>query len=253
MRATLEAASPWAFGWEGLVAIGTLALALVTAGLAISTHSLARKTAEEVDHSKRQVEAINEQAAIAQDALAASREQVEVSQRTLEAEMRPVLVDVTRGEGSAFERVIYPGYDGSAGSGQLTATAHDQHVLISVPVRNVGPGLGLMLGATLQTRLEIGQPPCVFRPSAIPPGEAGRVSFRATPGSAAFAPLKALIEGQEDFSVEVLYTDVAGRQATISRLDVVLADASPLRWRVRQVHFQSPDAREPFAATAPGV
>jgi hypothetical protein len=47
------ATSPWSFGWDALVAIGTLALAFMTAALALSTRRLARETAEEVQGQTR--------------------------------------------------------------------------------------------------------------------------------------------------------------------------------------------------------
>ncbi|MDP9227405.1 MAG: hypothetical protein M3P18_26875 [Actinomycetota bacterium] len=45
----------WAFGWDALVAIGTLALAGVTYVLARATRRLARETAEEVRGQTRPV------------------------------------------------------------------------------------------------------------------------------------------------------------------------------------------------------
>jgi hypothetical protein len=43
------------FGWEALVAIGTIFLALVTAGLAWSTRRLAAATASEVEAQRRPI------------------------------------------------------------------------------------------------------------------------------------------------------------------------------------------------------
>jgi hypothetical protein len=45
----------WTFGWEALVALGTIGLAAVTAGLALSTRSVARATASELRASWRPV------------------------------------------------------------------------------------------------------------------------------------------------------------------------------------------------------
>jgi hypothetical protein len=53
MNATNDFA--WAFGWEALVAIGTLALAVFTAWLALSTRSLARETSRELRATWRPV------------------------------------------------------------------------------------------------------------------------------------------------------------------------------------------------------
>jgi len=50
-----EAASAWAFGWEALVAIGTISLALVTYGLARATRRLAEETATELQAQFRPI------------------------------------------------------------------------------------------------------------------------------------------------------------------------------------------------------
>lgn len=55
------AAGAWAFGWEALVAIGTLALAAATAGLAWSARQETAKVAEEAAAVKDQVQLQREQ------------------------------------------------------------------------------------------------------------------------------------------------------------------------------------------------
>jgi hypothetical protein len=115
--------SPWEFDWEGLAAIGTLALAVSTVLLALSTRSLASKTAQEVEHSREQAEATNahvaesrrqvttsqEQARIAQVALDAAHEQTHLAQLTLSAEIRPVLIDVPFDLAERNDSVFYAG------------------------------------------------------------------------------------------------------------------------------------------------
>jgi hypothetical protein len=131
MAPSIIAADPsaWQFGWEALVAIGTLALATATWWLARKTGGLAETTAQEVEHSGKQVEAMKaqvaetqrqveasleqvratqEQARTAQEALAAAREQTRISQLTLDAQIRPVLIDVPL-DLATEEQMVYPG------------------------------------------------------------------------------------------------------------------------------------------------
>jgi hypothetical protein len=51
----MESVAPWEFGWDALVAIGTLALAIVTGWLAFSTRSLARESAADIKAQWRPV------------------------------------------------------------------------------------------------------------------------------------------------------------------------------------------------------
>jgi hypothetical protein len=252
-----EAPSPWEFGWDALVAIGTLLLAAVTAALAWSTRNLAAKTATEVEHSgrlveasQRQVAASQEQAGIAQEALAASLEQTRISQLTLNAQVKPVLVDVPV-ESDVAERIRYPQRGPITGrSGAAYVSADDDEVLISVAFRNAGVGLAMIRGVGLRFRAEISSPSVMISPTNVAAGERGRVSFRAIPGSAAFVPLVSAIKRAEDFSLEVGYTDLTGQQYALTRFDIYF-DAMAGAWFVRQVHFQEPGSELPFAGSAP--
>jgi len=55
MPALIQAAAPWAFGWDALVACGTIALALATVILGLITRGVAKATAEEVQSQSRPV------------------------------------------------------------------------------------------------------------------------------------------------------------------------------------------------------
>jgi hypothetical protein len=251
--------SPWEFGWEALVAIGTLALALATAGLAWSTRRLAARTTEEVElsgrlveESQRQAHATQRQAQVAHDALAAAREQTRISQLTLDAQVRPVLIDVPL-DLATEEQMVYPGRDepviGHRGAVQVSAS--DTEVLISLPWRNAGAGLAMIRGLAVRVGTELGPPPVMILPANLPPKEYGRASFRAAPGDAAFAPLREVIQQQQSLSVEVGYSDLAGQQYTLSRFDLYFRSRAHWNWEVRQVHFQDPGADEPFTGSAP--
>jgi hypothetical protein len=89
---SLAEPSSWEFGWEALVAIGTLGLAFATAALALSTRNLSSRTAEEVEHSgqlvkesQRQVRATRKQVRASQQQVAGIQKQVEASYEQVEA------------------------------------------------------------------------------------------------------------------------------------------------------------------------
>lgn len=174
-------ASPWGFGWEALVAIGTLLLAVATGGLAWSTRNLASKTAEEVEHSKGQVAAslaqvdvAQQQAATAQAALDASQEQARLAQLTLNAQIRPVLVDMPPkrlvGQGKV-EVILYPGRESQGTPGVLEAFVDNTGAMISVPMRNAGTGLAMIRGISLEVGEESPPAPVTIQPANVPPGE----------------------------------------------------------------------------------
>lgn len=262
---TAAANSAWAFGWEALVAIGTLGLAIATGALASSTRGLARKTAEEVEQSARQVEAslqqvevAQQQAEAAQQALQSAHAQARLAQLTLNAQIRPVLIDVP-GRPGVQETIRYPDTIRAPSGekvvhgdeGVVHVAASDAEVLISVPLRNAGNGLAMIRGLNLALHIEIGQPPVRIDPPNVPPTEHARVSFRAVVGDAAFSPLSQSIRDRRDFSIQVGYSDLAGEQYTVTRLDLYCNTSG--HWYVRQVHLEEPGSDVPFAGSAPAA
>jgi hypothetical protein len=243
-------------GWEALVAIGTLFLAGATFRLARSTRDLAEETTDEVQHSKRQVDAALEQVRVAQEqattaeaALESARRQTEIAQLTLNAQIKPVLVDVPPIP-TIPDQVGFPGKSPVQKSqGAVIVNASNHEVLISVPFRNAGAGLAIVQAVGIRSRTDIGTPGHLIRPTHLAPGEHGRVGFRAQPGSAAFRPLLDVIDDEQDFSVEMGYTDLAGQQYERSILDLYHVEG--LGWGIRQVHHQKPGADQPFAGSAP--
>lgn len=249
---------PWEVGWDALVAGGTIGLAIFTAWLAWTTRSLARQTSTEVEHtallaqaSQRQVESSQEHARIAQEALAAAREQTQISVLTLKAQIKPVLVDIPLEPGD--ETIHYPRRDPLKGGriGAVQVRSSPEELLISVPFLNAGVGLAMIRGVGLRHRASVADPPAVIRPTNVLSGGSGRVSFRATPHDACFAPLSEMVEREQDFSVEVGYSDLAGQGMTISRFDIYFRAEAWGQWEVRQVHLQAPGADMPFAGSAP--
>jgi hypothetical protein len=259
MNLTFAATSSWQFGWEALVAIGTLALALATVGLAWSTRNLASETAEEVSHSKQQVDAALEQVRVtqaqaktAQRALDAARDQTRISQLTLDAQIRPVLIDVPL-DLATEEQLFYPNREAPVrgNRGGVHALASDEEVMISMPFRNAGAGLAMVRGIGMRLTVATPTAPVMIQPANVPAGEYGRVSFRATPGEAAFAPLGQAIRARSNLSIEVAYSDLAGQQYTVTRFDVYFRARAHTNWEVRQLHLHEPGSDEPFAGSAP--
>ena len=78
---------------------------------------------------------------------------------------------------------------------------------------------------------DVVQPPVLITPVNVPAHEYGRVAFRATPNDMAYQPLWAAILARR-FTVEVDYVDLAGQQATVSRLLVHASDVHG-PWDVR--------------------
>ena len=214
-------------------------LAFATAGLALSTRSLARKTADEVKHSgrlveasQRQVYATLEQARTAQDALAAAaRAGTESLSSTLDRQVRPVLVEASIGP--VMEHVTFPeGFPPRGLSrGTVVVEARDGVILLSLPLRNAGTGLATIRGARLMLPEDVVQPPVLITPVNVPAHEYGRVAFSATPNDMAYQPLWAAILARRP-PVEVDYVDLAGQQATVSRLLVHASDVHG-PWDVR--------------------
>jgi hypothetical protein len=258
----VEHISPWQVGWDALVAGGTIGLAIFTAWLAWTTRSLARQTSSEVEHtallaqaSQHQVKSSQEQARIAQDALAAAREQTQISLLTLNAQIRPVLVDVPPEPPyrAGDDMIHYPRRDPVKGGriGAVQVRSSPEELLISVPFVNAGVGLAMIRGVGLRHRASVPDPPATIRPTNVLPRGFGRVSFRATPHDACFAPLCEMVERAQDFSIEVAYSDLAGRETTISRFDIYFRAEASGQWEVRQMHLQAPGADMPFAGSAP--
>jgi hypothetical protein len=252
------AASPWELGWNALVAIGTLALALATLTLAYSTRSLAKETAEEVGHSARQTEEAQhqvavsqEQARIAKESLTVAQDQTRIAELTLGAQIRPVLVDVPL-ELGVDEPIFYPDRDEPirGNPGAVHVSVGPEGTMVSVPLRNAGAGLAMIRGVGLRVGEAIPSPPVTIRPANVAPGERARVSFATSPDDPATNAISGAIAAGS-LSVEVGYSDLAGGQYTVSRLDVHFRSRAHWNWEVRQVHLQELGANEPFAGSAP--
>lgn len=182
--------SAWAFGWEALVALGTLGLAAATAYLALQT-----------------------------------RGEAKASRQALQTTIRPLIVDAPRGvflrdnetiyaDGPRRTQVDRAKIDAWASSGQ------EGRIAVSVPLHNVGSGVALIEDARLifdgdyrwtRTALQ----------TAVPPGQLTELSFGADIDVGDAAVWQATFESEvHEFSVEVAYTDLKGGQRTRTRVQV---------------------------------
>jgi hypothetical protein len=250
----MAAATAWSFGWEALVAVGTLLLAIATVLLAASTRRMAGETKEEVSHAARQVQATQEQARIANEALRVANDQMRIAQQTLGAQIRPVLIDVPP-DLSIEEPVFYGGVEdrlaGHHGSVHAGATANG--VTISLPFRNAGAGLAIIRAVGLRVGAPIPSPPVTIMPANVPVGEKGRINFALPLDHPVTRAVQDALRAHGSFSIDVAYTDLAGEQQTISRFDIYYNRQAAWNWQVRQVHHLEPGTDDPFAGSAPSV
>jgi hypothetical protein len=175
---------PWTFGWDALVAIGTLALAFVTLLLGIAALR-GNRTA---------------------------RQALGIAQAELQASMFPLIESVPL-EHSPHREATPPeliDYRTLGGGGPVVWRFRDVvdvngesgGVFFSVPIRNVGPGIARISG-TEPRALSVPDRDWtvgVANRGLIPPGEYGRLLFR-------------LYGLREEAFAEVFYSDTSGNQA----------------------------------------
>jgi hypothetical protein len=129
----LIAATGWDWGWDAMVAIGTLVLALMTGGLAIGTFLMAKRTKHEAEATKDMAEA--------------TKDMVEVARQTLSATTHPKLT-------VRSDRPILFGVDGH----------------IALTVHNLGSGPATITETTLTlagTTVPAAMVPEVIRPTEV--------------------------------------------------------------------------------------
>jgi hypothetical protein len=165
-----------------LVAAGTLALAGVTFLLVVVAVM---------------------QAALTRRTLAVTQQSVDVANKGLAARLRPVLVDVPLGTPGRYE--VGSAFD-LPGLIAVSADPQTRKQRISVPIRNVGPGLAVLATPhpTIFEREGVHYQGKASR-TVIPPAETAHLSFE--------------LDGKRGaFYVQVAYTDVAGEQMTRTQL-----------------------------------
>jgi hypothetical protein len=202
--------SPWEFGWDALVAIGTLSLGLFTALLALRTSNLASETKDLAAATERMANLTEQDVAIASNAIAAG--------------VRPVLIAAPR---NTFMHPEHRNYDVPVPGLNLVRGHPDRaivrvepvddvggRVFISVPFRNEGAGIAFVRTASVSFHFEQwqseGNDEANISSRQVPPHEFTRVSFLLPLGGN--APTIDDLRNAEAGSVwaDITYGDLAG-------------------------------------------
>lgn len=213
---------------DGLVAVGTILLAVGTLAVALVTWRTARATKLLASQTKSLV-------AATVDLSKVSAEEVEISRRALQAEVKPLIVDWP-----ADNRRVTFSLDGDGGR-------------VSVPACNAGAP-GLIQGVTMHwDEPGAAVTPTTYRGTAtvlaVMSGGETEAHFDFT----GQRPRLDRVHEHGKFWVEIAYTDAAGGQAEVTRLDLYRTSAlgtSP-EWRVWAVSFRRADETEPYAEARP--
>jgi hypothetical protein len=201
---------------EGLVAVGTIALACVTGGLAIGTYVTARLTRRlaqstenelgvlttQVEIARQEVEAITAQAE-------AARQEVEVSTQALQASHRPVVVAAPAGE--FVDRWVEYTFDKprqqSMDRGRIRLDARMDNLVM--PVWNIGTGLALITDGTLRVRTGQSEESWkMLSHAGIPPQQIVGLAFEPPTGQAARQMFGSDLGGE----LIIRYVDISGAQ-----------------------------------------
>jgi hypothetical protein len=155
--------------------------------------------------AERALEAAQHQAEISEKALEVARRQTENSEKALEAQTRPMLVAVTP-RLALTEHVFYPNLQVAVPKGSIHAQTNDEIAWLSVPVRNLGPGVALVepQRAIITDPSATSRFPAVegTRP-ALGKDDVGRMNFEFARGSAGFSVLHNRITDHDQIIVVV--------------------------------------------------
>jgi hypothetical protein len=218
-----QAVSPWTFGWDALVAIGTLALAVVT--VAVGTVALfANKVA---------------------------RDGLKISQAELQASTFPLIESVplqfqAQRQASPPDLVDYSSLEDGAPEPEwryrdvVDVNTQPGGVFLSVPIKNVGPGIA---------RITSPQPRALSVPDVV---WTDGVCTRALIPSGEYARLNFKFGGLRDEAyAEVFYSDNSG-EADITRVRLYIRsqrdlDPQETGYTVRGTAMYHSDDEIPFA------
>lgn len=236
------------FGWDSLVAIGTIGLAFATFVLALKTRALAKSGQQTADAAQDQADAAKRQSVAAEAALLAS--------------VASQLLDIPRHTMFQLPQNIIERMDYRSPIGQPAPSEIDLSIIsanesadaasLVVPVRNVGAGVALGRAAAVTVALEgaVGEPVVGGEPpSAIAVGDHGHVWFGGPDerlGEQATVighpeqreRLLHLLTLREDLIVEIAYADVSGRQETASSLYLTRSGELGRAYRVIRVELR---------------
>lgn len=218
----MAAASPWTFGWEALVAIGTIGLALVTGGLALAAFITARRTQTLTEKTEG---IASETQRLANE----TRELANLQRQAAQAAVKPTLMPARR--------------DALEAAGDRTR--------LGLHVKNVGSGLALLHVARM-LRMRGSERPDEYggtlSATVIPAGEEALAEFRFNGQEQRFTEFTA-----GSFWIEVTYTDAVGEQNEtavfhVERVAYLDNDLNVVRVELRR----APDD-EPYASSGYGA
>ena len=232
------------------VAVGTLALALVTWRLSVQTRDAVREAKKQEEISAKALAVASRHAEIAQAEVEVSSRQADLASQSVLAAVQPMLVSVPVDDQQP-ERVHLRS-DGfgtndwiSGHRGLVTFVREPQRWVGSAPLRNIGPGVAAIAAVAIQNGAE--SLPGVIETAVIATGEQTRFRFVLEHEHPDYPSLRdALFEGA-GVQLVVGYRDVAGQ---IFRTAATLGK-SPDGWLVRQIALYRGENPEPFTSSGP--
>ncbi len=236
--------------WTSPTVLATFGLAAMTAMLAWQTKRLATKTGQVAEDTRDAANATRDAAQATAREAAVSAQEVEVARKALESSIRPIVVDVPREE--TFAGIVRtvgtvtfengPTVDLHSQS-EVVIKEDDLYLYISIPLRNVGPGVAMITGLGLVFDGGKSGWSGAVSLTVVPPGEVTRFRFSVPKSRLELqSGIERLKQGHGD--LEARYSDVNGEQTTITR-------ANLFDGRVRQVFFQRPGEEKEFAGSGP--
>lgn len=230
------------------VAAGTLVLALFTWRLARETMGAVAAAEEQARLSGEALSIAIRQATSAEQQVLVGERQAEIASRTVRASIQPMLVAVPPQLETPEQVPRWRSQAAVSGHRGLVLVVLDGNSWeISIPLRNVGPGVAVVRGLSLQAG-EVGWSGRMSS-SIVAATEQTRFSFLVPPERDDLAPLKASLDsGTVD--LVVAYTDISGLATFRTRASLHRAVDST-SWAVRQVFLYADDEPDPFAASGP--
>jgi hypothetical protein len=202
-----------------LAAIASIVVAIATLGVVIATFRAARAS---------------------QNAAEAAGRSAQAAEGLLAAQLQPQIVDVPWHQdlGHDPDPPRYPGGFKTAlpGRSQLVVAVDNGIGFLSVPIRNVGPGLAKIRGVLFYVQ-EADVTHAEFEPSTslfIPSGERTRVSLLLRPGHPSLAAFERALEVGFEIVLRVLYSAATSDDELETTLIISRSDEE---WRVTDLDF----------------
>lgn len=208
-------ASAWTFGWEALVAIGTILLAVGTIVLAVGTLLTTKRTKTLADETKTLAEE--------------TKTLADLQRRAQQAAVKPTLMP--------------------AKEDPLDVAGDQTH--LGLKVRNVGGGLALLHTARMLRTRGAERPDeygGTLTSTVIPAGEDAHAQFRFLGQEARFAEFTA-----GSFWIEVVYTDAEEEQKETALFHVEKLTNRDNTLGVVRVELQRDGEDEPYASSGYGA